>query len=470
MKYTPEQQAVIDAVHTNEGLYLVKAVAGAGKTTLLTGIATMPHTNGLYLAYNKAIATSSQSRFPSTTKCVTTHSLAYQATVKANQLRVGTFTYRDIKDRIKYEQKFTVINLLREFCLSAFTDYPAFADTQHEDDQALTPVVMKYLSQMQSGAINCTHEFYLKLFHIQLANEDITYEPFDFILLDEAGDLNEVTLAIFQLLPSTRKIVVGDPHQNIYSFNHTINCFTLLEGQGTLFTLPQSFRVPDHIARRIDAFCKSYLDKDIVFRGIPAPTTTPVTRAYITRTNSALIGKMVELNNERTPYGLVRKASDIFRLPLMLCSMKYQHFISDPTYKFLQADYDEWYEDPNLQRDFKSPFSYFLSLYDEDIQLVNALKVVLQFSPKIIFKTYYEAKKHENSPQNFTLLTAHSSKGLEFDEVIIAEDLNSSIATIIDYLKVNPDATLSIPNRESLNLYYVACSRALNRLSNAAYL
>jgi len=54
---------------------------------------------------------------------------------------------------------------------------------------------------------------------------------------------------------------------------------------------------------------------------------------------------------------------------------------------------------------------------------------------------------------------------LEFDEVVIATDLNESITKIV----AKNGAT--IPDEvESLNLYYVACTRALKLLHNAIHL
>ena len=68
------------------------------------------------------------------------------------------------------------------------------------------------------------------------------------------------------------------------------------------------------------------------------------------------------------------------------------------------------------------------------------------------------------------LLTAHSSKGLEFDEVTLAPDMNTSIDKALEkmaegYVCIDDPAIL-----ETFNLYYVACTRALVRLRNATHL
>lgn len=68
------------------------------------------------------------------------------------------------------------------------------------------------------------------------------------------------------------------------------------------------------------------------------------------------------------------------------------------------------------------------------------------------------------------LLTAHSSKGLEFDQVVLAPDMNASIDAAKAQVLEDPETVLSAQDRESLNLYYVACTRALVKLTNANHL
>ena len=471
MTLTHEQQAILSHVTTTTGLTLIDSVAGSGKTSLLTSIATtLTHTNGLYLAYNKAIAVESTRKFPKTTACMTTHSLAYQATVKPYSLKLGDFTYRNIIEKVSYDNKLLVIDTIRKFCLSSYLSVSQFL-LDNPTNNIADLLIPRYLDLMATGKMECTHDFYLKFFHLHLASEDIEYDPFDFIMLDEAGDLNEVTLAIFQLLPSDRKIAVGDPFQNIYTFNHTINCFEVLRGQGTLFHMSKSFRVADYIAPRIETFCKAYLDPDMTFHGVSPQSTIIKTRAYITRTNSALIARMIELNNQNVEYGLVRKASEIFKTPLTLIGLKYQGFISDPTFKHLQADVDDWHESTNIRAAYKSPLLYIQAIYQDDYPLQQAIRLILRFGGPAIMSAYTEARKHEKSNQSYILATAHSCKGAEYDEVTIADDLNDSISDILAQLSAGRDRTTLTPTeRESLNLYYVGCSRCAISLLGATHL
>jgi F-box protein 18 (helicase) len=473
---TQEQREVVDYAKQAENgeLLLIDSVAGSGKTTLLRAIADeVDISNGLYLAYNKAIATSSKDKFPNYIDCRTTHSLAYRATVTSMGLRVGFFGPRQITERMSSTDKHLLTEDIKEFCLSSHLTYQGYAE---DTGRVNTATANKYLNLMSEGKIECTHDFYLKMFHLVLADGSFKPSKYDIVMLDEAGDLNEVTLEIFRLLPAKLKIAVGDPHQNIYTFNHTINCFERLSDEGTTFKLSKSFRVPVHIAEPIEKFCQAYLNPGMEFKGIESTNTKIRNRGYIARTNGGLVNKMIELNNDRVPYGLVRKAQEIFKIPLMVAGMKYQGKIYDPAYKHLQDDIDDWYENVDgAQKIYKTLPGYLKNKHGEDLSLGQAINLVGKHGKGGIFDAYAEAKNHEGSKQDFMLLTAHSAKGLEFDEVILAPDMNTSIENLVEELKEEAKSgdvkrVLSSQEKESLNLYYVGCSRALVSLKNAEYL
>ena len=455
---------------SNDDLVKVNATAGSGKTHLLVEISKqLKIKSGLYLAYNKSIATEASRKFSSSIECRTTHSLAYGNTVKPFKLKIGLFSYRTITEKIHYDLKCEIVSTLKQFCLSKHTDFDDYA-AEYETSTLVTKLTQKYLHQMQEGKIECTHDFYLKYFHLLLASESIEFEPFDILMLDESGDLNEVTLQIFLLLPAHKKIAVGDKYQNIYTFNHTINAFEVLKDVGVEFSLSKSFRVSDKIASRIQSFLRMYIDKKIMFSGIEYEDSTITTRAFIARTNSYLIDKMIELNISSVPYGLVRKASDIFSLPLTVCSLAYQGDIKDRAYKHLQADIDDWHETPELRDEFKTPYAYLTDAHSNDVPLLNAIRLVGKHGKSLVIDTYKTAKSHENLKCNLQLSTAHSCKGLEWDEVCLLEDMNKSIEEIILALVEDSSYELSDIEMESIFLYYVACSRAKKSLINGKYL
>lgn len=475
MNLTTEQQTIIAHVLNNDGLSTISAVAGSGKTSLLVALTKLMQADnpapGLYLAYNKSVAVEAATKFPKFISCMTTHSLAYAPTIlaKSSKLKLGKFTYRQIHESLDYDFKTEIVDHIRSFCLSSYLDIYQYA-SHHELTPKLLDYVHKYLGLMLDGKIECTHDFYLKLYHTMLANGNITYEPFSIIALDEAGDLNPVTLEIFKLLPAAKKIMVGDPHQNIYQFNHTINCFSVMENEGANFPMTKSFRVDHKIASRIQKFCQTYLSEDMQFEGIVIKEPIIKTRAFISRTNSALVRKLMELNKLQIPYGTIRDVKDIFSLPLTLIALKPGGFTHNSEFKYLQDDANTFGRSKELQDHFKSLLIYLKELHSEDSALQQAISLIFQYGKAEVLNCYEIAKKHSKKEQPYMLGTVHSCKGLEFDSVELADDLNQSIANTVISLKLNPDHILSTEERAELNLYYVGCSRAKVELLNAKYI
>ena len=97
-----------------------------------------------------------------------------------------------------------------------------------------------------------------------------------------------------------------------------------------------------------------------------------------------------------------------------------------------------------------------------------------------------EVAKAQKPTANFTIATAHSYKGLEADKVTFSEDLNKSLSTAYtDIVQINNDSDNEFLNNDSdsdcviksgnqypkrltetLNLYYVAMTRAKTKLEN----
>lgn len=470
MSLTEEQSNVIEHARTvistgKKDMLFVNAVAGSGKTHLLTAMVnSIPHEKGIYLAYNKSIAVEAAGKFPSSINCLTVNALAYRNVVYALGLKVGHFSFRDMNEKLNYDVKIAYVEYLRDFCLSKYTSIEEWGKDQKFEDFQIN-ILKKYMELMYKGTIPCTHDFYLKIFHIYLAEGMLNFPEQDFLLLDEAGDVNEVILEIFKLIPAKVKVAVGDNNQNIYAFNKTINAFSVMEGNGTFFNLTKSFRVSDQIAARIEHFCKKYIDPDMRFTGIPVKDATITTRGFISRTNSGLISAIIELNSQGIDYNLVRDPAEVFKLPLILCFLKHNGTITDPAYAHLQSDVDDWYSDQNLMQKYKSPASYLQSLYPEDLNLSSAVRLMMNIGRKKLLETYELAKQKNNKSAKVFLGTAHSVKGLEFDEVVIMEDLNRVVGKFLEQGTLEDDNAL-----QEMNLYYVAASRAKKSLQGAIYL
>lgn len=392
----------------------ISARSGSGKTFMLTEISKKLNPNtGMYLAYNKAIADESKGKFADTISCRTTHSLAYGNIVKGLGLEVGFFSYKNIRERLQFEEKLIIVDIIEKFCLSSATDVHELCKENYPKN--LIDVAKSYMQKMQRKEISCTHSFYLKLYQLSLKAGIIKPKEIDLLMLDEAGDINEVTLSIFQLIPAKIKILVGDNHQNIYSFNGTINGFEALKNVGQYYELTKSFRVSSDIAKGVELFCKKYLDPNVRFIGVDYKHSeiNSETYAFISRTNASMIGKMIQLDEINTKYNLVRPVKNIFELINILIFLKPNGDVYNAKYKFLQTETDEYYEDPSLQREFSNLFAYISACNEGDVELASAMSLINRFSKNTIIDTYNNALKHEKDTRKHKiwLTTAHSSKG-----------------------------------------------------------
>lgn len=424
------------------------------------------------MAYNKAIATEAQAKFSSGTKCMTTHSLAYQNTIRPFKLSIGYFNYRSITERIPYEHKVMVIETLKDFCLSKYSNYEDFVRANKllvaNVSDRIYDLVKKYFQAMTQGKIPITHDGYLKFYQLLLFKEKIKHKEFDVVMLDEAGDLNPVTLEIFKLLPAKKKIMVGDENQNIYTFNKTINGFHELDGDGLQLNMTKSFRCSEDIAKQIEGFCREHLDSSMHFVGTKIDDMTIKTSAFISRNNSTLVGKMIELNGRNIKYNLTRPVKSIFELILILLNLKENGKILSPEWKHIQDDVDDYFKHSHIQLEYSSPLKYITSLYGQEPGISSALNIIREHNPGIIFAAHDNAKAHEKEKGHaYTLCTAHSSKGLEFDKVTIADDLNDSVMKIITERQ---QWEYNEKDLETMRLYYVASSRTLKEIKNAFHL
>ena len=513
MNLTEEQQQIIKALQSPSINFVkINAVSGAGKTSSLIAVAKALNVKrGLYISYNKAIAEEAASKFPYTVQCKTIHSLAYGYTVKQFPLKlVPSLKPKIIKERIDPIRKSFILDALTKYFLSRHTIIKDFIDEFYKDlfSEDEIELMRVYFRKMKDGECECSHDFYLKLFHLLLHNRIITLHEYDFLALDEAGDVNGASLEIFRLIPSKKRIMVGDNQQNIYSFNQTINGFTALEREGSLLSLSQSFRVSDQISPYVQHFCRKYLDKDMVFNGVKY--SEPVdekdaTFFYISRTNAGVVKRIIELDEAKIRYNLTRPVKTLFALPLLLLRIKKDpsHQITLPEYAFLQEDMEKYVESYELQKTYENPINYIEQIHGDDISIVTAAGLIKRFSPAGIVQAYNSALEHEKHPETHkvTITSAHSSKGLEAHVVYIEDDLNNALENMIkkfndavhekmvkdkerlgDYFNPNDSAYEMFdkdnPNMKLLNnsqieefrLYYVAITRAMLQVHNCSWL
>ena len=476
---TLEQQQVVDTVCSSIGegkIIAVEAVAGSGKTsTAKAVIETYKPKQGFYTAFNKAIVTDSADKFGNLIDCKTIHSLAYRY-IKPKK-PIEELTVLSIKEDLDYETKTTIINLLDSFFRSSYTDvYQFVVDNTDSNEHVIRNLVPLYAELMLEGKIPPTFNFLLKCLHLQLLAGNITINK-DLLIFDEMQDTTGVMLEIFKLINADRKLILGDKFQNIYSFMNTVNAFNELKDLYTL-RLTKSFRCNEEIAGLVDSFGKKYLDSSFIYTGNPEVQDDNGV-VYLARSNASLIDRIYELLKTNQSFSLNRDSTSIFALPIALVNANAGRPVYDKRYKFLEKEYHIF----NTKRSYyKTFFSYLESNLDDSI-INNTAKLINKFHCKGVSIFDIRLKIQNMKPnKDIVLSTVHTFKGLEKGTAYIEEDLNQTLRKVdytinelcmYDYLYDSNNketySVLSTENKEVLNLYYVALSRAKVKILNSIY-
>ncbi|KAF3903035.1 hypothetical protein AA313_de0204089 [Arthrobotrys entomopaga] len=330
-----------------------------------------------------------------------------------------------------------------------------------------------------------THDCYLKMFSLT-RNPDAdkkTFGSYDIVMFDEAQDANPcMANIILRQREAAGIIIIGDPYQMIYGFRGARNeCFDDEKLPPTkTFRLTRSFRFGREVADVANLILGTVGERTLV-RGVKANVPSPAVFLHPLLPNA-------------TPPGA--KHTVIFRTNLELVKYFFSSFTRDPNkalclktsaanastalVPLLRAGYFLYIGEPvkhprlrgiasfadaktYLQREDKS------GGMDTDEVDIQAIALIVGME-----KFYAESKTNgdnflellESSAKcivdleihaNVVLTTAHQAKGLEWDDVIVADDF------VTNSLGAKGSADRSW-NSEATNLLYVACTRARKRL------
>lgn len=273
--YTAEQSLIIEKSRSFKSAS-VQAGAGCGKTFSIIGvIQNNPNSRCLYLAFNKAMAQEAQQKFRkhklSNAKAMTGHGLAFrslgsQYSHKLNERPVGSMLAEAI-GCVPFELDDMYLSA-SDVAIEAFSWVTKF---QHSADPTLGPKSIpnhfaglfgRDESVLKSGILHlmpvareiwkrmsdpddplpCTPDTVLKMF--QLSRPKLNS---DLLLVDESQDSNPVLIDLVEMQSHARKLWVGDPMQQLYSFRNAVNAFEHIDTQAH-FSLTQSFRFGPAIA------------------------------------------------------------------------------------------------------------------------------------------------------------------------------------------------------------------------------
>lgn len=479
MNPTIEQQHAISmALHGQS--CKVTAYAGAGKTSTLKLIGNAKHhQHGMYLAFNKAIATEAQSKFNHNVKCKTFHSLAYNSVPRwlTNKLKNRRLMPSQIanrhdlesyqvpvaltKQRGEDDQKrlfgsnrmaTSLINAIGYFCRSNYAEiqlaqvYAALPDWMDDTYRAelaniLLPKMHDYWMDILNpqGVNRLEHDHYLKYW--ALSNPVINA---DFILFDEAQDADPIMLNVLSK-QRAQVIYVGDRHQQIYAFRGAVNAMQSLDIAET--RLSQSFRFGQEIADLANNILFNVLDENIPLRGFDQIDSSVcevhdnIADAFIFRTNSAALSHMVELIKVGREPRLEVDTGTLIKNIEDAKKIKEGIRVNDGS---AFEGFSSWEE----------VLEYTHEVSNSD------LKPLVSLIEKVGENALIEALFKSNSNDyDCVITTAHKSKGLEFNKVKLGGDFF--------YKESMSEGEKPLTDDEA-RLLYVAATRAKKQLDISA--
>jgi len=457
---TPEQEKIIDAFRSGDTCTII-AAAGSGKTTSLRMIAeTAGPRRGLYLAYNKAIATDAAASFPAGTLCKTAHALAYrtygsQFRDRMNGPRVpATQAARilGINEALHigehHLQPKHIARLAQEavqrYCHSAEDEIqpyhvPTVAGLEDiglrsEVRAFALPYARKAWADLRqvSGQLRFTHDIYLKIWGLSRPQL-----PYDFILFDEAQDANPVVLSVVRDQKDTQLVAVGDPNQAIYGWRGAVD--SMDQFGGDRLYLSKSFRFGPQIAAEANKWL-AILDAELRVTGFEriASTVGPLAApdAVLCRTNAQAIGEVMTGIDAGRKVALVGGGDEMLRLAQAAVGLK-AGIGTDHPELFAFANWGEVQD--------------YAEFDSAGADLKVFVKLVDKHGADVIIDTLQQLTRDE-SRADVIISTAHKAKGREWESVRVAPDFREP--------KPNEDGTPGEVTREDAMLAYVTVTRA----------
>lgn len=451
---TNEQLEIIESA-SKHNVLKINAFAGTGKTSTLQQIAKKYHNKSfLYLAYNKSIQQDAIKKFEKNVEVRTIHSLAYKYVASSTKLDLNNIRNHSIKD---FQTMFNTTAAESREIMHMFTAY-----CNSSDIKTNSKLINSIILNLENYNISISFDYILKKFQLLLTMGLVT-KKFDYIMLDEAQDSNEVTLDILSKLNADHKLIVGDKHQQIYSFKKSANIMNQLNAHQ--LPLTQTFRFPKKIATISNLLLARYknenlkilstrdeLDFDIILQD----KTKSI--GYLSRGNATLISTMQELSERNTPYQTIRHPKEIF---ITIKDIGYffndiKELISEQNsfLKYLKnTDALIRYMKDARDRQLESFYRVFIVSFQSDLKRVISLEK--------------EAIEYFNSSDafRFFLTTAHTVKGLEFDGIEVADDFFDFGCILYEMGYRTYDEFLHDENKsnhpllDEINLLYVAITR-----------
>lgn len=468
-KPTPEQQAIDDAFRQGKSI-AVEALAGSGKTSTLKLLArsARPGARILYTSFGKKNIEDAKASFTRNVKASSNHALAFAAfgAAYANAGRLTKLTARGLAEQMRWGLTSFPGEMDAatgaHFALQTLANWFQSADSElgpehvcvhdHEDleaSYAIQRAAARVWAQMADpkSSLPVTHDAYLKLW--ALSNPVLRY---DAIFLDEAQDSTPLIVDVLRR-QSAQLVVVGDSHQQIYSFRGAINAMTAFDVHA-ICRLTQSFRFGPAVADAANIVLQSALDSTITLRGadhLDSRLGAGGENCVVARSNMALFGAMADVFGENRSALVVGGTRELEQL---IASVDDLLAGKPPLAPELQG-FKNWDE---VVAYAKTPPGRDVKVL---CQLVDSYGVPTL--KELLSKVPSNPSVEDEKNVDVVLTTAHKSKGREWDNVRLTDDFAEITAD--DLAGKSPKGSKWTP--EQSRLLYVAVTRAQKQLDLA---
>lgn len=463
MKLTQEQDTIITAFEQGRDLR-VQAGAGCGKSsTLIEAAKARPEQDGLFIAYNRAIKDDMAAKAPFSLEVATSHSLAFRAVgvnykhrlngprlpvrETARQLGVKAFQIGDHPPLGEFAISRMVNDMVRRFTYSAsdqiipeHVELVAGYSVAEMDELSvrLAPLARRAWADISNtdGKLRFEHDHYFKLW--ALSGPKLHG---DYLLTDEAQDLNPALVAVVNAQTHMQRVAVGDSAQSIYGWRGATDALDHLAGDQ--LTLSQSFRFGPAIAHEANDWL-DVLGAPIRLKGfdpIESRVTTydPEAGTVLCRTNMGAMAEAIEMLDQGHKVSVVGGAKQLQDLANACLELQETGKTQHPE---LLA-FDGWDD---------------VREYAEDkagADLKPMVDLVDRYSPKFLLARTRQFTEREEYADRI-VSTAHKAKGREWPSVRLASDFRRE-----------PDEETGVIEitREFAMLCYVTVTRAKQTLA-----
>lgn len=292
-----------------------------------------------------------------------------------------------------------------------------------------------------------THDGYLKLY--QLSEPDLALR-YGTILFDEAQDANPVTTALV-LAQRCTIIFVGDRHQQIYRFRGADNALDIAEmADATQLQLTNSFRFGPEVSLVANAI--------LALKGETTPLIGRGKQDEVLVTMPKDVGHVAVLH--RTVMGTIQTA-------MAAASTEHKVFWLGGQKSYQISDVLDVYwlsrgetskvRNRRLIAECGGDFERYEQIAKEtgNSEMRRALQLIKEPTLLENLKMLQQYTVEEEHLADVTVSTVHKAKGLEWANVILANDFPDIFA-----LHDKPDEWC-----DEVNLLYVAVTRAMKRLA-----